>query len=291
MKQYILTLSFTLFYIPSFAADPFSDIQRDINSLRNSIVQMDRSTSGIQRSTPQLDRDQPRPPKAPPQETKKIKLSTDKVIDENNIHLIPGNGNGDYSDNASEAREYKRNWKNKRFVFIGKVNRSNGFDIDLDHITGCESVTRGIKTGTPIAVSAILESSSRGAREALITVRDCKANILSEPYSSDEIKDIRIGELKNTIKTAETYGCFYELRTDKNKKTTVGALSADDSGIVINVNGSDVLFKGVFGKNESFSGKFSNFTLKIPHSNNTSLNFSSPTGYKLSIPVTGHCGW
>lgn len=102
-----------------------------------------------------------------------------KVITEKNVHLIPRSE----EDREAEFFDFKKNWKNKKLTFQGKINRSGGLSLDAYYVNGCDAALRGMKLGTLVNVTGNLVSrESGGSGGEPIELNNC--NITQDDITS-----------------------------------------------------------------------------------------------------------
>ena len=120
-------------------------------------------------------------------------------------------------------------------------------------------------------------------------------------------KTLKIGYLKNTIPTYYGFDsadfCGYTLKSDFEigKSNAVASAAWEGSGIVLNINGSDVFVKGGDNDQGDFLGEFGSYKVKIPDAGAlkectgqrcavpTFIVITNNSGYKDSIPVVLEC--
>ena len=231
-----------------------------------------------------------------------ILSNQNKIINEKNVHLIPRSED----DRDDEFADFKKNWKNKRLTFQGKINRAGGLSLDAYYINGCDAALRGMKLGALVSVTGNLvarESGGSGGEPInLIKCSIAESDTSSSQLTSATTQDTKIGYLAGTIKTFDGAGCSYYRASDDKKKNKklIGADDAVGKGFVLNLDGRDVLFKGSNNSKGEFTGSFDTNTLRIPAAKSkgcgeecsktlTSFNLNL-SGTVTQTPVVGYCG-
>lgn len=241
-----------------------------------------------------------------PKETTETTISQNSNSSNTNILTAKDIGKIPRSDEfrEDELAEFNKNWRNKKLSFLGKVNRSGGISIDEYYINGCNTALKGITPGTTVVATGLLKArDSGGSGGEPVEINACsieiKQSLVSSAQTNDgkssetaiATKEIKLGYLKGSIKIAETYGCLYALKSDSKKQretNQIGNDSDDGTGVVINVDGRDVLVKGSYDNKGVFSGVFDGYRFLIPKNKNFFEITKSPN-YKLQIPVVGQC--
>lgn len=160
----------------------------------------------------------------------------------------------------------------------------------------------------PIYAHIAWTGGSGGSGETInLTLQPIKNSCTTKNYWKNEhtaavMKSTEIGYLAGTIKTFVGAGCEYYLTTDDKKKNkkSIGADAAIGKGIVLNINGKDILVKGENNDKGAFLGSFDTTTLRIPAGKSkgcgeecsktlTSFNLNS-SGTVTQTPVVGYCG-
>lgn len=118
--------------------------------------------------------------------------------------------------------------------------------------------------------------------------------------NSNDQNVLKLGYIKDTSKMSGG-GCTYYFASNYKKSSKpIGTDLIDEAGMVLNVNGKDVLFKGSNNNKGEFTGSFDTSTLRIPKGKSKGcgeecseirthfeLNIS---GAVSKIPVIGICG-
>lgn len=103
----------------------------------------------------------------------------------------------------------------------------------------------------PVLIQHTTSAGSGGAWETMTVggvnlPKECGVKQVGVPGASSPVKpELRVQKLKGTIKTFNGAGCTYYAREDLNKKSR-SAIGADDDqgkGLVLNLEGEDVLLK------------------------------------------------
>jgi hypothetical protein len=127
--------------------------------------------------------------------------------------------------------------------------------------------------------------------------------VSSEAKPTQASGELVFGYLKGTIKTFDGAGCTYVLGADDKKKgeqKPIAASPYEDDGVVLNINGQDVLVKMQINKG-AFTGTKDGYKFDIPNGKTvrcgeecsktfTNLQVSNGQGYKKSIPIVSYCG-
>ncbi len=241
-----------------------------------------------------------------------------KIFGVDEVGSIPRqDGEDDKGRPDNEAKDFAANWKGKTISIRGKVNRGGGLSLDLYQIYGCESILKSIKPNTPTVVTGTLDSRERGGSGGEpVGLTNCRlydekagvdagtATKVASPVTSMSVDDneINVGYLKNTVKIFDGAGCEYILAQDDKKKGDHKPVAADDyygKGIVLNINGQDLLVVGSNGKT-GFTGKADKFQVSIPNGKQRSCGEEcaktlttiviNKGSVKKSTPVVAYCG-
>jgi hypothetical protein len=183
--------------------------------------------------------------------------------------------------------------------------------------TVCTDKENGASTGfawyeisskeyNPIYVYISWSAGSGGVSETInLTLKPIPNSCTTKNYWEKQsialtTKSIVIGYLKNSIMSGA--GCTYYFASDfkKKNKMPIGTDMVDSSGMVLNINGRDVLVKGSNNSKGEFLGSFDTTTLRIPAGKSkdcgeecamvqTNFNLNS-SGIMTQTPVIGICG-
>lgn len=159
-----------------------------------------------------------------------------------------------------------------------------------------------LKELKPVYATVSWSSGSGGGSENLELDNSPVKNSCEKEKSAKT--NLKFGYLTGKIKQFNGAGCTYKLLADDNKKSInkiVGADSFDGSGIVLNVDGQDILVKGGNDAKGSFSGVFGAYKVNIPSGKVkscgeecsktiTSVVITKNPDYKNAVQVVGYCG-
>lgn len=285
--------------INPFTSEPSNGFERNVRSLLDRGKVEMKTTDRVEESTRQEVHVRQSSSSTKNAETINIHDKT-KIINESNVGSIPL---GD-SSSVSEVNEFKRKWKNKQFTFIGKKNRGGGLSIANYYINGCDAVLSKFRLGETVKLSGtIVDRNSGGSGGEPIELKNCSVNdTVSTKIDSTpiELSGTKIGYLKDTSKIVGG-GCTYYLSKEFDKKNSkpIASETIDFSGVVLNIDGKDVLYKGADNK-EGFLGSYGTSTLRISNGKmkdcgiecgvKTTSFILNSSGTVTQTPVKGSCG-
>lgn len=128
------------------------------------------------------------------------------------------------------------------------------------------------KEFNPIYVSISWTAGSGGSGETIkLSLKPTKNSCTTKNYWKNEntslaVKSTDLGYLTGKIETFVGAGCEYYLASDDKKKTKkiIGSEDFSHSGIILNIEGKDILVKGRTDSRGAFLGAYDTTTLRIP---------------------------